>query len=362
MRNMNNNKKNRILSFDMLRIVGAVSVLLTHISAYIIIFFEKGIHYEWISGNTVQLLVYEANPIFLMLSGALLLQEKRSKEGLTFYKRSLMPAVILTIGWVSFYGLFYAVILPLLENRSPDFQIFLDYFFKLKGSDYPHLWYMYMLIGLYLTIPILRLIVKKENIKYILIFVLISVIAQFIPEFIDPYFPNDGFKPGNYVKLFHLQPFMGQTAYLLLGWFIVNFEIKKPVRIGIYSLAVLFGAINFIGLKEGFIVRDSIFNGLSIASLLWGVAVFMAIYYFFRDKTAKTRIAGELAKLSFGVYALHVLFLELFVRFILPYDSFVPQEPVLYIAVAFVCICGISLLISFLMSRIRGLKAIIRYK
>ena len=357
-----NDKKNRILSYDVLRIVGAAFVLLTHISAYIIIYYENGTHDEWISGNVIQLLVYAANPIFVMLSGALLLQEKRSNEGFAFYKRSLVPIVILTIGWVVFYAFFYAVILPLLENRTPDFQIFLNYCFQLKGSDYPHLWYLYMLIGLYLIIPILRIFAKKENIQYILIFILISVIAQFIPEFITPLCPNESFKPGGFVKLFYLQPFMGYTTYLLLGWLIVNYELKKQVRIGLYFLAVLFGIINFIGLKSGFIVRDAIFNALSIASLIWGAAVFIAIYYLFRDKETRNRIAGEVAKLSFGVYALHILFLELFVRFILPYERFVPQVPVLYIAVAFFCVGGVSLLVSFFLSRIRGLNGIIRYK
>ena len=357
-----NNNKSRILSYDVLRIVGAASVMLIHISAYLIIYFKNGTHNEWMSGNAIQLLLNAGNPIFVMLSGALLLQEKRSTEGLAFYKKSLIPIVILTIGWTVFYAFFYAVVLPLLENKSPDFQIFLDYCLQLKGSDYPHLWYLYMLIGLYLIIPILRIIAKKENVKYILIFVLISIIAQFIPEFINPFFPQEGFKPGDYVNLFYLQPFTGYTTYLLLGWLIVNFEIKKPVRTGLYFSAISFGILNFIGLKSGFIKRIAIFNSLSIASLLWGVAVFMAIYYLFRDKTAKTQIIGEVAKLSFGEYALHVLFLELFVRFILPYEQFAPQKPVLYIFIAFTCISIVSLLVSFILSRIHGLNVIIRYK
>ena len=357
-----NNKESRILSYDVLRIVGAASVLLIHISAYLIIYFKNGTHNEWMSGNAIQLLSNAANPIFVMLSGALLLQENRSNEGLAFYKKSWIPIVILTIGWTVFYAFFYAVVLPVLENQSPDFRIFVNYCFQMEGSDYPHLWYLYMLIGLYLIIPILRIIAKKENIKYILIFVLISIIAQFIPEFINPFFPKDCIKPGDYVSLFYLQPFLGYTTYLLLGWLIVNYEIKKPARIGLYFSAISFGIFNFIGLKLGFIKRIAIFSALSIASMLWGVAVFMAIYYLFRGKTTKTRIIEEMAKLSFGEYALHVLFLELFVRFILPYEQFVWKEPVLYIVVAFTCISVVSLLVSFILSRIHKLNVIIRYK
>lgn len=357
-----NKKSTRILSYDVLRIVGAAFVLLTHISAYLIINFPYGMHSEWMSGNATQLLVYAANPIFLMISGALLLQEKRSDEGLAFYKRSWIPLIILTIGWSLFYAVFYAVILPLLENKSPDFQIFLEYCFRMQGSDYPHLWYLYMLIGLYLLIPILRLFVKKENVKYILIFILVSVIAQFIPEYINLFFSNDMIKPMEFVKLFYLQPFMGYTTYLLLGWLVVSYEVKKPIRMGIYFSAVLFGIINFIGLKFGFIERDAIFNSFSISSVVWGMAVFMMIYYFFRDKTVKNRVVGELGKLTFGVYILHILFLELFVRFILPYERFTPQKPILYTAITFIAVGGVSLLVSFFLSRIGRLNVIIRYK
>lgn len=54
-----------------------------------------------------------------------------------------------------------------MEGRTVNPADFIGFIIRFQGSEYPHLWYMLMLLGMYLMIPVLRLFVKRENKKYI---------------------------------------------------------------------------------------------------------------------------------------------------------------------------------------------------
>ena len=81
---------------------------------------------------------------------------------------------VLLVFWSLIYGLFYHAI--------GGVGVW-DYILNFSGTLYPHIWYMYMIIGLYLITPVLRLFVKRENSKYILYFIILSVCANYVPAF-----------------------------------------------------------------------------------------------------------------------------------------------------------------------------------
>ena len=64
-----------------------------------------------------------------------------------------------------------------------------------------------MIIGLYLIVPILRLFVKRENKRYILYFILLSVVFNYIPSFLSLFKNIMGFP-----KSFKV--YMNQDEYL----------------------------------------------------------------------------------------------------------------------------------------------------
>ena len=44
---------------------------------------------------------------------------------------------------------------------------------------------MFMTVGLYLAIPVLRLFVRRENKAYVLGFILAAIVVQFVPHTLD---------------------------------------------------------------------------------------------------------------------------------------------------------------------------------
>lgn len=71
--------------------------------------------------------------------------------------------IIFFIFWLIVYATIYQMVFPLIENKQIDI---LEVFISLIKGHF-HLWFIYIIIGLYLILPLLRLWVKDENKKYI---------------------------------------------------------------------------------------------------------------------------------------------------------------------------------------------------
>lgn len=152
-------------NFDLLRILSAVGVILLHISSI----FMNGLTEEASLGGLYHQYTWEvclfyvaprfAVPCFVMLSGAFVLADDKNAAFSYFYKKAWkkigIPTLIFSAGYtfftvvktvVSCGGVFTSdmVLLP-LKNWA-------------VGFPYYHMWYLYMLIGLYAMVPAVILV------------------------------------------------------------------------------------------------------------------------------------------------------------------------------------------------------------
>ena len=127
-------------------------------------------------------------PLFVMLTGMLILPVKTDSN--TFYKKRLMRIIPPFIIWSVLYNLFPWItgLLGLDRSVITDFfvyagdnpsQSFIDSFknilmipFNFTAYD-THMWYIYMLIGLYLFMPVLSPWLEKASPKQLRFFLLI---------------------------------------------------------------------------------------------------------------------------------------------------------------------------------------------
>lgn len=101
-----------------------------------------------------------AVPCFLMLSGAFILADERNADYKYFYKKSFRNIGITSIIFCLLYVLFRMAKLGLsvfiIHKHSVDtvfprlFAIVKD---LIKGKPYYHLWYLFVLLGLYIAAP-----------------------------------------------------------------------------------------------------------------------------------------------------------------------------------------------------------------
>lgn len=346
--------KRRSLSYDIIRIVALLMIVMVHVSAYIVIFFPATDKIEWTIGNIFNGLSRAGVPMFVLLSGALLLNEDKPFDPRKFYKKNFLTMLLLTIGWMIAYGLFYAVLLPLMEGKPIEMINFWSFILTFKGSEYPHLWYMLMVLGMYLAIPLLRLFVKRENKGYIVGTIIAAIIVQFVAKTADIFTRGHEMTVSTFLEKFYLQPLTGFIGFLLIGWYLNEYTLKKGTRILLYILgiAAVVGSTLAVYWSIDTIpdIRSYMYSQSTLPALIYGVALFVFIQSLCKGKRTESKLTATMSDCSFGVYLFHVAVLEIFVRLILPYERFGYGRPLSYITLLFL----FSLLVPFVIVKLTG--------
>lgn len=142
--------------FDFIRILAASLVVLLHVTALL----------ESVSFSSADILRFNqilnsscfiAVPLFVMLSGALLLGHHRHESLVDFYKKRFRRLFFPVLIWSIMY-----LIIASLQNDLTWKNIL---FMVLRGKPFYHLWYLYMLMGLYLLTPAFRRLFSECNLK-----------------------------------------------------------------------------------------------------------------------------------------------------------------------------------------------------
>ncbi|WP_407413075.1 acyltransferase [Methanobrevibacter sp.] len=359
-------KNKRYLSYDILRLMAILGVIGAHLSAFFVLNYNPDT-IEFITENIINVLL-SAFPIsvFLMISGALLLNEDKPFDDKKFIRKSWLPLVLITIFWTVFYGLFYGYGLPTLTHQPTSFSTFLNYLICFEGSDYPHMWYMYMIVGMYLLIPILRLFVKRENRNYILWIIIGCFVVQCIPKTLGIFTIGADFTVKDFVAQFYLNPLMRMIIFLFLGWYLSTFQLAKNKRIIIYILGIISAFVMLWAVQTYIVAIPSIRNyfltGEDITSTLYSIAIFVFVLAICKNKENDSPKLKELSTFIFGIYLVHVFFLELFLQVIYPYSKFTLQIPVVYHMIIFIAVFALSYIIILLFSKTKYLKKLFYLK
>lgn len=160
-------KSKRESNYDLLRILSALAVIVIHVSLiYVSAASDASVFGTVYSENVGITCFYNmmprfAVPCFVMLSGAFVLADERNKDYRFFYRKSFKNIVIPTILF-SFLYCIYSYITGFADaaKSGQGFDVSEPLKAWLKGAPYYHMWYMYMLIGLYLLVPI---VIKFKN-------------------------------------------------------------------------------------------------------------------------------------------------------------------------------------------------------
>jgi surface polysaccharide O-acyltransferase-like enzyme len=247
-----------------------------------------------------------AVPLFVMLSGALLLDRSKVNEPMkVFFKKRFARIGIPMIFWsLFFFGYNY-----LVWGRSFSEKLVLEGVF---GGSYFHLWFLYMLVGLYLVTPILRILVSHidtQKFKYLLVLWFVGTVL--IPLVFT--FGNFSFNPVTFV-------FTGWAGYFLLGSFLKDFEVKRK---WLLVLCVVFGVVFSIvgayvvtftmGEKYTSFFHDSLSFNIIIAS----AAMFLLLLAIPQNKIQSShklinRLIRWISQNTLPIYLIHIIVLETF--------------------------------------------------
>jgi surface polysaccharide O-acyltransferase-like enzyme len=259
---------------------------------------------DWWLGCWLFFTAHAAIPIFVMISGALLLGNERQESAAQFYKRRFYRVGIPMVVWTAFYlGVRQFIDGEHLTLGSTIRLI-------LQGDAYYHLWFLYMIAGLYLVTPVLRTFVRYASPKERL-FVIVAILLL-----ANAYFQADVILWSNRRSI--LTMFIPFIAYYLCGYEIRRVDPKK-VPAALLYLCVIASALYLAAFSEVFFRRQGgvgvryLFDFFSLPVAFLSIGVFWAAYLHDASAgppTGLRRTALEwVASTTLGVYVLHPLVL-----------------------------------------------------
>jgi surface polysaccharide O-acyltransferase-like enzyme len=209
----------RNINLDIVRILAVLAVVMIHTSMDFVTSYDIT-STEFLWGNFFDSTSRIGVPLFLMVSGALMLDEKRKISMKKIITKNVKELIILLVFWSLFYDMLYQIVIPLQAGDALNVKSFVK---KVFYGHY-HMWYLYMIIGLYLITPYLRCFVSYEKRNMVLCFIGISLLIQFTSPIIDGL--SLIWSPFTYISTFidnfQIKLFSGYAAYYLAGWYIVH--------------------------------------------------------------------------------------------------------------------------------------------
>ena len=326
----------RIFYYDMLRVIAIFLVVLCHVSTEFCKYSQVGT-FRWYSAALYMDIGTLGVPIFLMISGALLLN--KDYELSDFMKRRFSRILIPFVFW--------ALLLPICKMIFLNHPwTFAEYYNLLFFDQY---WFVWMLIGAYLLLPILNSFVRDYEIKgleYILI-------IWFISMFLLRDLPFDLFR--NIVSTYTLgwvELFAGYFGYMPLGYYLsvkkFKWDDRKLYLIGL-AIFLIFTIINMSAtiVNSPKINDVAFFSYNSVISTMQAIGLFLfieyfsryceknrnswknKIYSFFKDNNHMSKIILSISICSYGIYLTHYFVLYPLIYISTNYIGIFTRNPII---------------------------------
>ncbi len=341
----------RIISFDILRIIAVLTVVMLHLSGER--FSDSFPTVEWEIRNIYESFVRWCVPIFVMVSGALFLNSNKIVVIKSLYKKNIFRIIYIFLFWSLLYALYDAYI----YNK---FDVY--YILELTIEGPYHFWFLKMLIGLYIMIPILRLLAQNKRLEEY--FIILAILSAFIiPMLIDAVgFLGVAYKEQvlKYYNAFGLRITSGYVGYFVLGHYLCSYRMSNVIKKSIYCMGML-SVLSVIFLTRWYSQHigssfEPFYGNLNVFTLFESVSVFLII----NDLSVSAKwypLIIKFSNLSFGVYLIHVFLY----RFL--YDFFgintISFNPAFFIPCLSMIIFMVSCLIVTIIKKIPFIKVFV---
>ena len=299
--------QHQIVGFNYLRAIACIAIIILHVHYAASLQYVKVISSQsYIISNIIRNCMMWAVPCFIMITGALLLNPQHAVSRKKIFTKYIKKVLIALILFVFIYRIFDMIISP--EGiTAQGFALAITQF--LTGSSWSPLWYLYMLIGLYLLLPIYRKIVfssKEDDIKYLLFIGLLFMS-------ILPLTQLAGIKLNFTIHIASIYP-----VCLFLGYAIskkmIDLDNKKSIALLICSLLLII-LISYMRFTNNYQQLDLLLSYSSPLNILLSVSLFQL---FNNAKEIHSKfihtILLSLDHCSFSIYLIHIIFVKLILR------------------------------------------------
>lgn len=290
----------RLAWADVCRLIATFGVVVIHIAAPLFYNYKNTGQFDFLMATVIDSFVRVSVPLFAMLSGALLLGRDTSKALGGVFGRVMRVAIPLAL-----WSVIYVFWMNHWEGRPLSFFGALKQ--ALNGPVIYHLWFVYMIIGVYLIFPIIQVlsVAMLNNKRWAAYFFGV----WFAINSVTIYFPLE------VVPHLTLLEFLRWPGYFLLGFYLVKSDfldfLTARASFCLYVFASLATFLITWKLSEASgSASETAFEYTSPNVLIAAIFAFHAI------KKVKLhpvlyRPVAFLSSIMFPVYLMHLLVIEL---------------------------------------------------
>lgn len=335
---------------DYLRVVATFAVMVLHVAAQNW-YASIPNSYEWRVFNAYDSLARWGAPAFVMISGALFLPRELTIKRI--YSKYVLRLISAFIVWSSIYA---------LVTISAGIDTFIS---RVIRGHY-HMWFVWMIMGMYMSIPFIKQIIKdKAILKYYLILALVfTFLIPYCIILIQDFAPiriveKINVLNGNIANM-NIHMVMGYVFYFILGYCLDKYELNKKSRIYIYILGIC-GACATILLEMAITIKtqtncENYYGYFTVNVLLESIAIFVLFKYININNEKVYKVILLLSKNSFGAYMVHALIIEFLQYLGLDTLSF---NPIIGVPVIAIIVFIISYIISIICNRLPIVRKIV---
>lgn len=301
------NSKYREANYDLLRLICTIAVITIHVSAnYKNAITNNEIFGYLVEKNVITILLYNtlsrfAVPCFVMLSGAFLLSDDRNAEYDYLYKKCMKTIILPTLVFTVLYFLYSeAVVCAGIVIKGKSLRgILLPIKQILVGAPYYHMWYMYMIIGLYLLIPLILQVKNSFGEKKFLRISVVLMLVTSISGWTSTFELNWG-----------IAKVICYIGYLMVGYQLRKYNINKKSNVKgflfvIFGITILLG-LTYIQYQHSVLGIAETDEKYSIVGNFNPLVVISSLLIFFGfSKLNINYDLRKIASLTFSIYLIH---------------------------------------------------------
>lgn len=321
------NRGGRLLWLDVLKTIAIVAMILLHVSAVGLSEANVG-SYAWHVSNLFNSICRFCVPLFVMISGAIFLKRDTSM------KKYIHRMVTALVFWTLAYILYAST--PQIMGGAFEIRRFINSLFSPT-----HLWFMWMILCLYLAVPVFRAIVgnKKALERFLVLWVIFGILVPAMKHL-----PVVGEMLTSVIDQTHFFLILEYGGYFLLGHYLLN-NSHRLERYALFyiGLGIIIAAIGTFAVSASIGRTSELFLGYFFPTTFLTAA---GIFVYFKNRANDWKISPFLQKTvsfisitSLGIYAVHMFFLAAFHKIGLTYAIYNP-------IVAIPLLCIITLLLS----------------
>lgn len=284
----------------------------------------------------IQIAVRWAVPCFLMITGYLLLDRGKSISKKNVYRYTTRILIVLLA-----FGFLFCVMEAYVGGIRGISLVTTSILNLIEGNSWSHMWYLYMIIGIYLLLPLFKRYTECATLNEQRLVILVLIIFTIGVPTINQFFG---------VHIVTLLPLNSSyVAYVLFGGLIRNFGggvVKHK-----YTLLFV-GIIGFCAMLYLKLFSYNVsYNPDNIFVCLYSMGLFaICCESRWLEKIADNCVVGAISKYSFGIYVIHPVILNTLMKGMHIYPDVLPVIAGEVVFLLFALIGGFAL--TWLITRI----------